>query len=532
VSDKGIVSKIVGLLASDAADRQVAAAVVLGELGVRESEVVDGLVRLLDHQVVLLQRHAVEALGRIGAKRALPALIACLTGKPEEIRKAAVEAVVAYGEDAVPVLKERLAAASPHEKRPFEELLARLGGKDALGALLGGIPAEDFEGARNAVLPLRARLKEADRRERRRTLEQVTKFLASKAAAASPAARVAALKILGFTEDEAGTKDLLAFAEDKREHEAVRQEALVALRLVTPTPMPAKVADALVALGEKSALPVARVALLSLMGAALGPAHEKRLGKLAGHPEAERGLLAIDVLGQQGGDAAAGALAEVLATTDERVRAEAAANVIAKRPDAGPTLAEALVASKDPDRVEVLGRLIRPHLTKLDTKDGKRLIKEALGRLADEDPSAEALLQVARGFDAETVNGELRELREHLRKSKKFPRALQIARLIGRSRVATPDDGYALVSLELGHGLRDEALGVARQLLERNFDLAEAMRKDRTLTDQHRYDVGFQLIERGHPVGEELLSAVSEAAGRNKLGQMARAKLKSSGFAD
>jgi hypothetical protein len=48
-------------------DRQVAAAVVLGELGVRDPEVVDGLVRLLDN--------AVEALGRIGAKRALPALV-------------------------------------------------------------------------------------------------------------------------------------------------------------------------------------------------------------------------------------------------------------------------------------------------------------------------------------------------------------------------------------------------------------------------------------------------------------------------
>jgi HEAT repeat protein len=48
---------------------------VLGELGVRDPEVVDGLVRLLDNQVVLLQRHAVEALGRIGAKRALPALV-------------------------------------------------------------------------------------------------------------------------------------------------------------------------------------------------------------------------------------------------------------------------------------------------------------------------------------------------------------------------------------------------------------------------------------------------------------------------
>jgi hypothetical protein len=33
-------------------------------------------------------------------------------------------------------------------------------------------------------------------------------------------------------------------------------------------------------------------------------------------------------------------------------------------------------------------------------------------------------------------------------------------------------------------------------------------------------------------VGEEILSAVAEAAGRTKLGQMARAKLKSAGYGD
>ena len=58
------------------------------------------------------------------------------------------------------------------------------------------------------------------------------------------------------------------------------------------------------------------------------------------------------------------------------------------------------------------------------------------------------------------------------------------------------------------------------------------MRKDRSLDHQHRYLVGFHFAEKGHAVGEELLSAVAEAAGRRtKLGQMALAKLKSSGFA-
>ena len=60
--------------------------------------------------------------------------------------------------------------------------------------------------------------------------------------------------------------------------------------------------------------------------------------------------------------------------------------------------------------------------------------------------------------------------------------------------------------------------------------MATALRKDRTLGPEHRYIVGFHFAERRHPLGEDILSAVAEAAGRSKIGQMARAKLKSSGY--
>jgi hypothetical protein len=324
---------------------------------------------------------------------------------------------------------------------------------------------------------------------------------------------------------------LLKRAEDRKEHEAVRQEAVIALRLAAGAVTP-KIAEALVTLAEKGPLAVARVALLSLKEAKLAPAHERRLGKLCGHEQAERALLAIDLLGQRGGDAAAEALGRTLLETGERARAEAAANAIGKRPDAAAALARVLFEARERDRVELLARLLRPHVGQLDKKAGQRLVAEAMGRLEEEDAGADGILAVARAFDAGATNEKLRDLRDRLRKKQKWARALQIARLVGRSRDAVPEDGYTLGALELGHGLKDEALVVMNQLLDRGFDVGGAMRKDRSLTDQHRYDVGFHFIERGHPLGEELLSAVSASAGRSKLGQMARAKLKSSGYGE
>src|SRR5204862_461418 len=80
---------------------------------------------------------------------------------------AAVGAVVAFGEDAVPALRARLPLADPAEKRALDEALARLGGKDAFSALLSGLDSDDVDAAKAATLTVRQRVKDADTRERR-----------------------------------------------------------------------------------------------------------------------------------------------------------------------------------------------------------------------------------------------------------------------------------------------------------------------------------------------------------------------------
>jgi len=446
------------------------------------------------------------------------------------VRDAAIEAVLALGEQAVRAVRARLDGTPPAEKRPLEELLARLGGRDALSSLLAALPPDDLEGARAAVLPLRQRLKDANPRERKRTLEQALGFLQDKGkAAGSRAARLAACKVVGYVGDGAAAPRLLMVAQSK-DDEAVREEAVIALRLSSDGKAPAgKAAEALLTLAEKAPLRVARAALYSLATGALPAGLARRLGKLAGHAESARALLALELLGGIAGSAAADALARMLIETDERARAETAATALGKRPEAGPALGRALLATKDRDRAEMLARLLRPHLSSVQRALARQIIAGAAERLEAEEPSAEALLQVARALDAEASAESLRALAARLRKGRKPEAALRVLRVLGRSREAAPDDGYALAALELTHGLRDEAFTVIGQLADQGYDVGAALRKDRSLEDKHRYEIGFHFIERGHPLGEEALAAVAASAGRSKLGQMARAKLKSAG---
>ncbi len=544
-----LVAKIVRLLHGDAVEKQIAAAIVLGELRVRDPEAVAGLLALLASGVPALARHALVALTATGTPKVVPHALPLLGTRDEGVRKAAADAVVGAGADALAAVRERLAAAAPHERRALEEILARLGGDDALSTLLGGLDGQDLDAARAAVLPLRQRVKDADARERRRTIEHTLKFLASKRAAAAPAARVAAIKILGFLEDPAAARTLLAHALDRKEHEAVRSEAVVALRLAAQPKkdkqagkgaagaLERKLEAALVTLTATAPLAVARVAFYSLgtLGgsapATPPPAIAHTIAKLVRHVETERARLAIEYLGQAQIPEAGRALAGVLLETVERTRAEAAAAALEKRSDGPAALARALVQTNDRERAQLIVSLLRPRLGALDARQADALVVVAARRLEENHPTWEPLLHAARGARPESLARRLRALGDTLRKARKSEQALRVFRALGRSADASPDDGYALASLELTAGRRDEAFAVMGQLQDRGYDVAAAMRRDRSLDHEHRYLVGFHFAERGLALGEELLLAVAQAAGRTKVGQMARAKLRSSGLA-
>lgn len=551
------ISRIARLLASETAEKQIAAAIVLGELKSRDPQAVNGLLALLASGVAPLQRRALLALAAIGSPKTLEPAVRLLASHDDSVRAAALEAVLACGETAPPVLRARLAApdAAPAEKRAIEEALGRLGSKEALATIFGSLPPEDLEAARVATVPLRTAIREADPRGRARFATEAARYLAGKAAAKSAAGRVAALKVLGFLEDAGHAPLFMRYAAAKKEADGVRQEALFALRLAAGAPPEkkpdagaagkpkapaakpkakppaiARLAPQLVGIAESAPLPVARAALMSLVGVPLLPALTRRLVKLARHREAERAVFAIDLLGHQPDGAAGGELARLLVESDERPRVEAAARAVSSRGDAGPLLLRALQDARDASRAEVIGRALRPQLQLLDDKQRAALIRAAADRVAAEHAAAPALLAAARAADAARTAAALRALADKLRKGRKPEAALRVMRLVGHAADATPDDGYALAALELTHGLRGEALRVFGLLAARHFDVAAALRRDRGLDHEHRYQVGFHFAEQGHPLGEEILSAVAEAAGQTKIGKMARAKLKSSGF--
>src|SRR5947208_1827909 len=70
------------------------------------------------------------------------------------------------------------------------------------GTPIATVDTAKVEKARSATLAARQRIKEADARERRTYLGETKHFLGLKKTKSSPAATVAAVRVLGFLEDE------------------------------------------------------------------------------------------------------------------------------------------------------------------------------------------------------------------------------------------------------------------------------------------------------------------------------------------
>ncbi|UJR86172.1 HEAT repeat domain-containing protein [Sandaracinus amylolyticus] len=535
---KSPIDEIAQLLTHEAPERRIAAAIVLGELKARGPEVIKGLVAMLETGAPPLQRPALEALARIGAPRALPAMLPLAGARDPDVRRLAIDAIVACGEEVVEQVKARVPTAQGEERKALDAILARFGDrKDAVNTLLANLEAADPEVARAVALQVRPRIKDADAKTRRMWLSEVTRILEKmkKSPPVSPIPIATAVKILGYLERDEGTEILLEYARDPRAPFAVRQEALIALRYVIAKDeaRTADVIDAMVDAAEADDRMLAQAAIMGLAAVELPAKHAGRIARLAAHPDPERARIAIEKLSRQPGGEVTKALVEVVAKADRR-RGELAAKALETRDDAGPALATALAAETDADRANTLRYALRPHTKKLPPAARKKLVEAALARLSSGE-GWQAHADVARDADSKSFAEGLRELVAKLKRSRNKESELRIALgLLARTEHASDDDRYALASLALraSHldtrpAMRsgDEGLTQLEALADRGFDVGAALKKDKALELEHLYYAGFHFAEAGHPLGEELLTHVMKQAGRTKIGKAAKNKL-------
>lgn len=535
-----VVTRIARLLDDESPRRRLAAAVVLGALQVKQPQVVSRLVAMAEDPVDAYAEAAVEALGQVGALDALPVLLASL-GRGREVSARAQQAIAQLGQEALPAIRKHLDGATPEVRALLSALLPAVGGQASVELALAGLYGQPWEAVNRVALSMRAEARGMSDAQRRATMRSLERFVGSKKTAADEPALRGALKALGFLELPEAQDTLLRYLGAKWPP-AVRVEAITALRFALARgPSKKALRQVMERLADVDGL-VARAARDTLTVLKLGADFSAELAELCESPDADVSLWAIGHLGRLAAEApgAAGKLAAKtlfpVAAGADRARAEAASKVLAALSGGDALLVAALAEATEEVGAQVLSEALTPLASKLAAREVKRLCEAGAKTAARSVAVARRQLEPVRAADPEAWAAVLRDCHRAL--AKKDPaRAEAIGQLLGRSAAATPEDRFALAVAQLGRSSmdlhprarqRDPALVDLERLSREGFKVAEAVRKEKKLSDEARYYVGVHFAEASQfdlkNVGAEVLEGLAQ--GRTKLAKAAKNKMK------
>lgn len=528
--------RIVELLEDESPRKRIAAAVVLGELKVKDPAVVSRLITMAKDPLDAYAEAAVEALGAMGAMKALPVLLESL-GRSGAIASLASKAIAALGEEALPEIKARLHDATPLMRAQLSQLLPAVGGRQSFEMAIDGLLGQPWESVNKVALSVRAEARQMSEHERKTMRTQVEKFLEKKKVQADEHALRGALKVLGYLELE-DTQETLLKHLGKKQLPTVRVEAATALRFALSRGPSKKALRTLMELLNDSDHTVARAARDTLTVLKIGADFADELAELCVSPDTDVALWAIGRLGELA-DKSKLAQKTLLpvASGGDRARAEAAAKVLAGLPSGETLLVEALADADDEVGAHVLAEVLNPLANKLKPQAVKRLLAAGEKQLAKSFAVARRQLEPVRNADPEAWAEALRDKAKALQK-KDPARAEAIAQLLGRSTVATADDRYGFAVGQLEHHSldphprarqRDPVLAEFEKLHAEGFGVAAALSKDKKVSDEARYYVGVHFAEKPQfelkNVGAEILEALV-ARGKGKLAKAAKNKMK------
>lgn len=520
------------MLRAEDPHKRIAAAMVLGELKVKDANIVKALAEMAQDPFDAYAHAAISALGNIGTMKALPALLNAL-GRGGETQKLAAKALAGLGEEALPEIKAKLEDAPPELRAAVSQALPSMGGKASFQLTLEGLRGQPWDAINKVALSVRQEVKAASDAERKAMRTQLDKFLGLKKTSEDEAALRGAVKILGYLELAETVDTLLGYAGAKNPP-MIRIEAITALRFALGRSVTAKAMKRLGELLLDMDPLVRRAARDTVMTLKFGPQHADGLAVLAEHEDFEVASWAISLLGTMGGQVAEKTLVP-LASGSHKGRAQAAAKAITQIEGGERLLASALCKVDDETGAQVLSEALMPLAKKLAKKDLSRLLAAGEANLSKSVAIGRRQLDPVLVCDPE---GWAEAFRANAKAAqKKDPaRSGALLQILCRSPHATLDDRYLFARMELMRSpmdphprarSRDGALAELERLADAGAPLAKLLEKDKTIDDEALYYLGFHFVERvdSRDLGAALLELLIKRSGRTKLGKAAKNKL-------
>jgi HEAT repeat protein len=519
-------------------EQRCASLLVLGALKIGSAATVRSAGALLDESNPVLKDYALRYFEETRPKPAAPLLLKLLDDPDKEAQERAVRLLSGLGTAAVAPLLKQTAAASRLWQLNAARILSAGKTKGAWQGLLRMLLAgtDDFNRAVCDCMAAAIRALNADEREPLyREVEAFARALGD--AERQRPALVSAIRLTGEFGRPESRRWLLQWIDAGRPP-VVRSHALVALLRCLREQELRKDEHArlLPLLEEPEYSESTRLALEILDGRDLPGDCRPLLSRLlqSAHPEVQK--FALRKMAAFSTPATVRTLIDQLGDPDYRRRDVAAAS-LRKMAEARPALIQSLLACEDASKAWSIAEL-------LATLEG-RWRQDALDALWQrlqtailaEDRIQGAFLHVLKKADSGEIYRRLSTHGARLLKAKKYKEALPFLTLLKEFPEHMPEDRFALGLAHLK--LHSPAIGNQRQHpaieiladLYRNptFPLLETLKKEKSLTSEEFFALGFSLAERPgeeRHLGRDLLGVVAARSPRTKIGKSAKNKLK------
>jgi HEAT repeat protein len=533
--------KLLRLLEPDnSSELRSAAATVLGELGLRDAEVVRAICDGLADPDAAVRRRLLTAAGQLRIEQALPQLLRKIEEGGEESELAAL-AAAKLGARGTKALQELMHRVAPGLRRRIAGALAAAGtasaGSAAMDALLDSDPGVVDAAARS----LSAEIPTMPQAARRALADHLLRLLAattkSPLAPPSESAVVRLLAALGDPRAEACFWDRIQPGHAVE----VRAAALQGLGKSTIAPAKDHLKRLLVCAADAD-FRVAAPALVMLRGLDVPDRQLADWLPLFVAPDVAVRRLAMEKLGDRDKPQVATALLRQLQHPDRALRSEALAR-LSNLASGRTALAGALLAEESLDAAWGLARAQEALVGRYDDRAREAIFGRACEYIEAGDRRAEPLSHLLRVADAPAMRDRLEERGIALRKKKHYERALAYLRLLTRDPACA-----AAVRLEAAgcalklstHDLSAEARAADPVLLQfaRLIDTHEAetlafVTKAKWLVPEDLFYLGFHFAEKERAekkFGGEMLRLVMQRSPRSKLAKDAKSKLRGEGL--
>ena len=536
------VKKLLGLLdAKQPAALRRAAALVLGEIGVKEREVGEALCAVLDDADAELRVAAMKAVGALKVEAGLKQLLARVALGGEEADVAA-QAAASLGAKGVHALQDMMHKTAPGLRRRIAGALATGGSRSAetaaLETLLDGDPGVIDAACRTLIAEIRA-LPPA---QRKTVADQVFDLLGSgtKKEPLSPHSEIALLRLFAAVGD-ARVEEVCWPRTEAGRPLGLRNEALQALGKL-PELKNKHAPKALLACALDRDFRVVAPALMMLKNENVtGKNLAAWLPLLEAHDVATRRFAIEKFAGRESPELAAALLTQ-LKHPDRGLREQALA-ALGKMEHGRDALAGELLAAGTVDEAWQLARaqtgLSQSYSAALRTK----IFSKASAYLEVDDRRGDALLSVLRHADAKELRDRLAERAVALRKKKQYDGALHYLRLLAQDPACGEAMRFELAACGLKVSAKDLALPsrgadpclhqFARLIHSHETPPLTYVQKAAWLEAEDLFYLGFHFVEASGPereFGGEVLKLLLKKAGRTKLAKDAKAKLKGAGL--